>query len=55
MVGGNDLQFAAIAEVAPLAPIHFTRGEGGSPSTGRSCACAESPGGDFFLLNTYLK
>lgn len=48
MVGGKALQFVAIVEVAPLAPIHFTRGEGGSLSAGSSCTRAESPGGDFF-------
>lgn len=48
MVGGKDLQFVAIVEVAPLSPIYFTRKERCSPSTGRSFTGAESPGGDFF-------
>lgn len=48
VVGGKDLQFVAIVEVAPLSPIYFTREEQCSPSTGRSFTGAESPGGDFF-------
>lgn len=54
MVGAKDLQFVAVQEVAPLAPIHFMREEGGSTSAGRHFTRAESPEGDF-LLNTYLK